>query len=74
MDDLEINIAITYKVPKNNLTFNGLLRGLKIDRDAIMRSMIGQILAIRDRSLLFRAPQQSFPKNSGSILPITKKR
>jgi hypothetical protein len=51
MDDLEINIAITYKVPKNNLTFNGLLRGLKIDRDAIMRSMIGQILAIADRTV-----------------------
>jgi hypothetical protein len=44
MDDLEIKIAITYKGPKNNLTFNGLLRRLEIDRDAIMRSMIGQIL------------------------------
>jgi hypothetical protein len=31
MDDLEIKIAITYKVPKINLTLNGLLRGL--DRD-----------------------------------------
>jgi hypothetical protein len=28
MDDLEIKIAITYKVPKINLTLNGLLRGL----------------------------------------------
>ena len=28
MDDLEIKIAITYRIPKNNLTLNGLLRGV----------------------------------------------
>ncbi len=44
MDDLEIKIALTYKVPKNNLTLNGLLRGLERDRDEIMRAVIGQIL------------------------------
>ncbi|MFZ2053094.1 MAG: hypothetical protein WAU81_02745, partial [Candidatus Aminicenantales bacterium] len=40
MDDLEIKIAITYRVPKNNLTLNGLLRGLERDRDEIMRNLL----------------------------------
>ena len=44
MDDLEIKIAITYKVPKNNLTINGLLRGLEHNRDEIMRTILGRIL------------------------------
>jgi len=44
MDDLEIKIAITYKIPKNNLTLNGLLRGLERNRDEIMRSILGRIL------------------------------
>jgi hypothetical protein len=44
MDDLEIKIAITYKVPKNNLTLNGLLRGLEHNRDEIMRAILGRIL------------------------------
>jgi len=44
MDDLEIKIAITYKVPENNLTLNGLLRGLEHNRDEIMRTILGRIL------------------------------
>ena len=44
MDDLEIKIAITYKVPENNLTLNGLLRGLEHNRDDIMRTILGRIL------------------------------
>jgi hypothetical protein len=36
MDDLEIKIAITYKVPENNLTLNGLLRGLERDVSRIL--------------------------------------
>ena len=44
MDDLEIKIAITYKVPQSNLTLNGLLRGLEHDRDEIMRAVLGRIL------------------------------
>jgi len=36
MDDLEIKIAITYRIPRNNLTLNGLLRGLERDRDEIV--------------------------------------
>ena len=36
MDDLEIKIAITYRIPRNNLTLNGLLRGLECDRDEIV--------------------------------------
>ena len=44
MDDLEIKIAITYKVPENSLTLNGLLRGLEHNRDEIMRTILGRIL------------------------------
>jgi len=40
MDDLEIKITLRYKVPKNNLTLNGLLRGLERDRDEIMRNLV----------------------------------
>ena len=44
MDDLEIKIAIPYRIPKNNLTLNGLLRGLERDRLEIMRAVLGRIL------------------------------
>lgn len=44
MDDLEIKITLSYKVPENNLTLNGLLRGLERDRDEIMRNFLGAIL------------------------------
>jgi hypothetical protein len=50
MDDLEIKIAIVYKVPKNALSLNGLLRGLARDRDRIMREALVQIFAaLEDR-------------------------
>lgn len=44
MDELEINIVLSYKVPKNGLTFNGILRGLEQDKDILMRSMVKVIL------------------------------
>ena len=44
MDDLEIKIALAYRVPKNNLTLNGLLRGLDRDRDEIMRNLLVALL------------------------------
>jgi hypothetical protein len=40
MDDLEIKITLTYKITKNNLTLNSLLRGLELDRDEIMRNLL----------------------------------
>lgn len=59
MDDLEIKIALTYKVPKNNLTLNGLLRGLERDRDEIMRAVIGQILpALEEKAKEDYAPDR----------------
>jgi len=36
MDDLEIKIAISYETPKNDLTLNGILRGLKEDQSMMM--------------------------------------
>lgn len=51
MDDLEIKIAITYKVPKSNLTLNGLLRGLERDRDEIMRNLlVGIFQALEEKA------------------------
>lgn len=43
MDDLEIKTTLGYRVPKRNLTLNGLLRGLERDRDEIMRNLLGAI-------------------------------
>ena len=40
MDDLEIKITLSYRVPKNNLTLNGLLLGLERDQDEIMKSLL----------------------------------
>lgn len=51
MDDLEIKIAITYKVPKNALSLNGLLRGLDRDRDLLMRNVLVQIFAALEERL-----------------------
>ena len=56
MDDLEIKIAITYKVPKINLTLNGLLRGLDRDREAIMRAVVGKIFKALEEKL-----QEDYP-------------
>ena len=58
MDDLEIKIAITYKVPKINLTLNGLLRGLDRDREAIMRAVVGKIFEALEGTIL--KPASSF--------------
>jgi len=59
MDDLEIKIAITYKVPKNSLTLNGLLRGLDRDRDAIMRAVLVNIFeALEEKDREVYPPDQ----------------
>ena len=56
MDDLEIKIAITYRVPEKNLTLNGLLRGLESDRDEIMRTVLGMILSALEGKALETLP------------------
>ena len=45
MDELEIKIILSYKVPENGLTINGILRGLQEDQNTLMRNMIKTILA-----------------------------
>jgi transposase-like protein len=60
MDDLEITIVLKYKVPEKGLTFNGLLRGLEKDRDAIMRNVIGAILEALENQAM-AAYQQTVP-------------
>lgn len=44
MDELEIKIAISYKIPKNDLTLNGILRGLKEDQNMMMQNIVKTIL------------------------------
>jgi len=45
MDELEIKIALSYKVPENNLTLNGILQGLKENQNILMRSIVKTILS-----------------------------
>ena len=60
MDDLEIKIAITYRIPKNNLTLNGLLRGLERDRDEIMRAVTERILSALEEKAKADYPADRF--------------
>jgi hypothetical protein len=57
MDDLEIKIAITYKIPKRGVTLNGLLRGLESDRDSIMRAILATILSALEEDSLKTLPE-----------------
>jgi hypothetical protein len=43
MDELEIKIVLSYKVPENGLTLNGILRGLQEDQNTLMRNMVQAI-------------------------------
>ncbi len=52
MDELEIKIAINYKIPENDLTLNGILRGLKEDQNMLMRSIVKTILnALEEKTI-----------------------
>ena len=44
MDELEIKIVLSYKVPKNGLTLSGILRGFEQDKEIMMRSNLKAIL------------------------------
>ncbi|MGB9006079.1 MAG: hypothetical protein WCB96_10180 [Candidatus Aminicenantales bacterium] len=63
MDDLEIQITLIYKVPENNLTFNGLLRGLERDRDEIMRAVLRSILCALEERAVRSLPLGRFVRN-----------
>ena len=63
MDDLEIKIAIVFKVPRNALSLNGLLRGLARDRDRIMRETLVQIFAALEENLHPAYPQNRYVRN-----------
>jgi hypothetical protein len=63
MDDLEIKIAIVYKVPKNALSLNGLLRGLDRDRDRFMREVLVQIFAALENRLRETHPPDRYVWN-----------
>jgi len=72
MDDLEIKIALTYKVPENGLTLNGLLSGLEHDRDEIMRAVLGMILAALEKKAMETLPGR-FVRNGHQSSPRTFK-
>jgi hypothetical protein len=44
MDEFEIKIVLSYKVPENGLTLNGILRGLEQDKNILMQSIVKTIL------------------------------
>lgn len=72
MDNLEIKIAITYKVPKKGLSLNGLLRGLECDRDSIMRAVLETILAALEEDSLKTLPE-GWVRNGHQSRPRTFK-
>ena len=63
MDDLEIQITLTYKIPENDLTFNGLLRGLERDRDELMRAILRTILCALEERAVQSLPAGRFVKD-----------
>ena len=63
MDDLEIKITLGYKVAKNNLTLNGLLRGLERDQDEIMRNLLVGIYRPWKRR-----PRKNTPAAAASVM------
>ena len=52
MDELEIKIALSYKIPESDLTFNGILRGLQEDQNTLMKTIVRTILsALEERAI-----------------------
>jgi len=52
MDELEIKIALSYKIPENNLTLNGILRGLQEDQNELMRNIVKAILTAIEKKVI----------------------
>ncbi len=52
MDKLEIKIILSYKVPENGLTINGILRGLQEDQNKLMRNMVKAILSALEKETI----------------------
>jgi len=52
MDELEIKIALSYKIPENNLTLNGILRGLQEDQNKLMRNIVKAILTAIEKKVI----------------------
>jgi len=51
MDELEIKIALSYKIPESDLTINGILRGLQEDQNTLMKTIVRAILsALEERA------------------------
>jgi len=52
MDELEIKIVLSYKVPENGLTLNGILRGLQEDQNTLMRNIVKVILDALEKKVV----------------------
>ncbi len=52
MDELEIKIALSFKVPENGLTLNGILRGLQEDQDILMQSIVKALLSALEKKTI----------------------
>jgi len=52
MDELEIKIILSYKVPETGLTLNGILRAFEQDKNILMRSIIKAVLhALEEKAI-----------------------
>ena len=52
MDELEIKIILSYKIPETGLTLNGILRGLEQDKNILMRSIVKAVLhALEEKAI-----------------------
>ncbi|MCK4263867.1 MAG: hypothetical protein KAX27_02890 [Candidatus Aminicenantes bacterium] len=52
MDELEIKIALSYKLPENGLTLNGILRGLQEDQNILMQSIVKALLSALEKKTI----------------------
>jgi len=52
MDELEIKIVLSYKVPETGLTLNGILRGLQEDQNTLMRNIVDAILGAFEKKVI----------------------
>ena len=53
MTEMEIRLVLRFRVPENNLTVNGILRGLEEQTPVILKAILEQIFnALEERTVL----------------------
>ena len=52
MDELETKIALSYKIPENGLTLNGIKRSLQEDQNILMQSIVKALLSALEKKTI----------------------